>query len=109
MALKSNTGASLHMALECEKATIETESAGSVKVNGKAITLEAAAASAGNIDAEKLLSNDIIASASSAGIIKIYPLVSLSADASSGGSINYYNVPKNLNKKSDTGGSINKE
>jgi hypothetical protein len=109
ISLKINTGASLNIAIEAEKATIEAASAGSVEIKGKAISLEAAAASGGKIDAEKLLSNDIIASASSAGLIEVYPLVSLSADASSGGCINYYNVPKNLNKKSDTAGSINKE
>ncbi len=107
--LKSHTGGTLRIAIEAEKATIETATAGTIKIEGKAISIETAAASGSHIDAQKLLSNDIIASASSAGTIEVNPLVSLNADASTGGTISYYNVPKNLNKKSTTGGNISKK
>jgi hypothetical protein len=109
IALKVNTGASLKISIECEKATIETATAGAIEIEGKAISLETAAASGSSIDAQKLLSNDIIASASTAGNINVNPLVSLNADAATGGTIHYFNVPKNLNKKSTTGGSISKK
>ena len=109
IALKSSSGSSMNIAIETEKATCETSSGSNIKVYGKAIAMEAASSSGSTIDAEKLLSNDIIASASSGSIIEIYPLVSLNADASSGGVINYHNVPKNINKKSSSGGSISKE
>lgn len=107
--IKCKTGATMKIAIECEKATVEATEAGSITIEGKAINLETAATTGSHIQAAKLLSNDIIASASTAGSITINPLVSLSADATTGGSINYVNVPKNLNKKSTTGGSIGKE
>ncbi|NHM06316.1 DUF2807 domain-containing protein [Flavobacterium sp. CYK-4] len=107
--LKTKTGATTKISIECEKATVEATEAGSITIEGKAINLETAATTGSTIDAEKLLSNDIIASASTAGNITVNPLVSLSADATTGGSIHYINVPKNLNKKSTTGGSINKQ
>lgn len=107
--LKSRTGATVKLAIECEKATVEATEAGTITIEGKAIQLETAATTAGKIDGEKLLSNDVIASASTAGNVTINPLVSLSADATTGGSIRYVNIPKNLNKKSTTGGSVSKQ
>lgn len=107
--LKSKTGSTVRIVIECEKAMIEATEAGVMTVEGKAIALETAATTGGKIDAEKLLSNEITASASTAGNITVNPLVSLSADATTGGCVNYVNLPKNLNKKSTTGGSINKK
>jgi len=108
IALKTSSGASLNIVIESEKATSESSSGSTMRISGKAISHETAASSGSNINAEKLLSNDIIASASSGSVIHVYPLVSLNAVASSGGNISYHNVPKNLNKKSSSGGSINK-
>jgi len=108
IALKSSSGGSLNIAIESEKATSEASYGSTMRISGKAISHETAASSGSNINAEKLLSNDIIASASSGSVIHVYPLVSLNAVASSGGNISYHNVPKNLNKKSSSGGSINK-
>ena len=109
ISLKASSGASLDIAIEAEKASCESSSGSSITVHGKAIELETASSSGSNIDAEKLLSNNITASASSGSTIDVYPLVSLIADASSSGNINYHNVPKNINKKSSSAGSINKE
>ncbi|WP_309640025.1 head GIN domain-containing protein [Flavobacterium sp.] len=109
IALKSSSGSSMNIAIEVEKASCEASSGSDIKVYGKAMAMEAASSSGSTIDAEKLLSNEIIAGASSGSVIEIFPLVSLNADASSGGVINYHNVPKNINKKSSSGGSISKE
>ncbi len=109
LTLKATSGSSLHIALESSKTICEASSGSSVTLDGKTIALETASSSGSSIAAEKLLSNDIIASASSGSTIDIYPLVSLTAEASSGGNINYHNVPKNLNKKSSSGGGIKKE
>lgn len=107
--LKSSSGSSLNIAIEVDKATCESSSGSSITVHGKAIELETASSSGSNIEAEKLLSNNITSSASSGSTTDVYPLVSLNADASSGGNINYHNVPKNINKKSSSGGSISKQ
>lgn len=109
ISLKASSGSSLHLTLESSKTTCEASSGSSVTLDGKSIALEIASSSGSSIDAEKLLANDVIASASSGSTIDIHPLVSLTADASSGGGINYHNVPKNLNKKSSSGGSISAE
>jgi hypothetical protein len=109
ISIESSSGATITIHIETEKAICEASSGSSITINGKAINLETASSSGGTIDAEKLLSNDIRASASSGSNIDLYPLVSLKADASSGGNIHYHNIPKNLNKKSSSGGNITKE
>ena len=108
IALKASSGASINVMIETENALCEASSGSDMKISGKAIALETAASSGSSLDAEKLVSNQIIASASSGSNIDVYPLVSLKAVASSGGVIHYHNVPKNLNKKSSSGGSIAK-
>ncbi len=109
ISIESSSGASITIHIESEKAICEASSGSSITIYGKTINLETASSSGSTIDAEKLLSNDIRASASSGSNIDVYPLISLKADASSGGNIHYHNIPKNLNKKSSSGGGINKE
>jgi len=48
-----------------------------------------------------------MANASSAGTISAHPILTLDAEASSGGQVNYNNTPKNsLKQNADSGGSI---
>ena len=108
IALKASSGASMNIVVETENALCEVSSGSDMKISGKAIALETAASSGSSLNAEKLISNQIIASASSGSTIDVYPLVSLKAVASSGGVIHYHNVPKNIKKKSSSGGSIAK-
>jgi len=109
IAIKASSGATINIEVESENALCEVSSGSDMKISGKAIALETAASSGSSLDAEKLVSNQIIASASSGSNIDVYPLVSLKAVASSGGLISYHNVPKNLNKKSSSAGSIEKK
>ncbi|PWA05921.1 head GIN domain-containing protein [Flavobacterium psychrotolerans] len=109
ISIKSSSGASVKITIEAEKASCESSSGSQITLDGKAINLEISSSSGSTIDAEKLLSNDIIANASSGSSIDVYPLVSLNAEASSGANVNYHNLAKNINKKSSSGGSVNKE
>ena len=65
--------------------------------------------SGSEIDANKLLSNDINAKASSGSSIDVHPLVSLTAKASSGANIDYEGNPKIVHKTATSGGSIDRE
>ncbi len=109
ISVKASSGADIKIGIETDKATCETSSGSHINIVGKAIELETASSSGSDIDAKQLMSNSITASASSGSTIDVHPLVSLNAKASSGANVNYYNVPKNLQKKSSSGGSINKE
>ena len=107
--IKASSGGTINIMIETENALCEVSSGSDMKISGKALTLETATSSGSSLNAEKLISNQIIASASSGSNIDVYPLVSLKAVASSGASISYHNVPKNLNKKSSSAGSIEKK
>lgn len=54
----------------------------------------------------KLLANEVHAEASSGASVNVHPIVSLKAEANSGASINYDSTPKNIEKTSNSGGSI---
>lgn len=109
ISINSSSGSNIEIAVEANKVSCESSSGSHTEIRGKSINLETKSSSGSSIDAEKLLSNDILAIASSGSTTDVYPLVNLNAEASSGGSIKYHNVPKNLNKNSSSGGSINKE
>ncbi len=109
ISVESSSGADIQMAVETEKLSCEASSGSQISIHGKAIEFETASSSGSNIEAEDLLSNDIIANASSGGTLDIHPIVSLNAEASSGGNITYHAIPKTITKKSSSGGSINKE
>lgn len=107
--IQARSGSFINAALEAEKTTCETSSGGTIQIMGKSLELECASSSGSRIDAKKLMANNIIASASSGSSMEVFPLVTINADASSGGSINYHNDPKNVNKKSTSGGSVTRQ
>ena len=99
----------VEVTIEADKAYCESSSGSQIIVKGKSISLETSSSSGSSIDAKELLSNDIIADASSGSSINLYPLRSLTAEASSGSNIIYYNSPKKLDKKTSSGGNIDKD
>lgn len=109
LSINCSSGAKIEVTIEAEKAFCESSSGSQIIVKGKAIQLETSSSSGSSIDAKELLSNDILADASSGSSINVYPLRSLTAEASSGSNILYYNTPKNINKKTSSGGNIDKE
>jgi Putative auto-transporter adhesin, head GIN domain len=109
ISVESSSGSDIKLAVETEKLTCEASSGSHITIHGKAIEFETVASSGSGIEAENLLSNDIVASASSGGSVDVNPILSLNAEASSGGNINYHSIPKTITKKSSSGGNINKE
>lgn len=109
ISINSSSGAKVEVTIEADKAYCESSSGSQIIVKGKSISLETSSSSGSSIDAKELLSNDIIADASSGSSINLYPLRSLTAEASSGSNIIYYNSPKKLDKKTSSGGNIDKD
>ena len=107
--LESSSAASIHAKVEYENIELSASSASSQNINGKAIRIETSASSGSELDASELLTNEVIADASSGGSITVSPIVSLKAEASSGGNIAYKNTPKSIQKEEHSGGSINQE
>lgn len=107
--LNSSSAASIDVRVEADKITCDTSSGSSVTVNGIALKIKTTASSGSKIDSQNLQANEVIAAVSSGASISVHPIVSLKAEASSGGSINYDIIPKSVQKKISSGGSIGKE
>ncbi|QYS90497.1 DUF2807 domain-containing protein [Flavobacterium covae] len=100
--LITDSSADLTALIESEKITIDASSSSTITVSGKAIKLTIDSSSSSTVNARNLLANDIIANSSSSSEIRVHPLISLHADASSSSSIYYAGSPKikNLNDSS---------
>lgn len=104
--LESSSAATININLEFDTITCDSGSGSSIRVEGKALKIRTSASSGSTISAEKLMVNDVQAEVSSGAHTSVHPIVSLKAEASSGGSINYDITPKTIEKTSNSGGSI---
>ncbi|MFC0776614.1 head GIN domain-containing protein [Flavobacterium sp. HJSW_4] len=106
--LEVSSAASMDMNIESDRISVDAGSGGSVNLEGKALSLSTSVSSGGSIDAEALMANDVHADASSGGTVSVRPILSLKAEASSGGNINYSGTPKTVEKSATSGGSVSK-
>jgi Putative auto-transporter adhesin, head GIN domain len=106
---KASSGSEITIEVEADFIKIESESGSHVEANGKALKLETYSSSGSEIDAENLLTNEIIAKSESGSSTSTHPIVKLEAKASSGSSISYHKNPKKLSKEENSGGSVSEE
>ena len=104
--LESSSAATMDLNIESDNISATSSSGSSINVQGKALKVQTTASSGASVDAGKLLANEVNADVSSGGTINVHPIVTLKAEASSGGHINYDITPKTIEKKSSSGGSI---
>jgi len=107
--LELNTSSGSEITLESiEFAQVNADASSGSKMNleGKTFNYSVDASSGSSINSENLLANTIIAKTSSGSSLDVHPLVSLTAKASSGSSINYDGSPKNVTQDSSSGASI---
>lgn len=104
--LSTSSAAEMDINLEADNISLDSSSGSSIKANGKALKLETTASSGSEITADDLLANEVNADVSSGATTSVHPIVSLIAEASSGGEINYNTTPKSIQKNISSGGSI---
>lgn len=109
MNVESSSGSEINIAVEADTISLESGSDSSIKARGKALKLETVSSSGSEIDAERLMANEVISQSNSGSRTIVSPILTLKAVASSGSSINYRGTPKTLEDKTSSGGSINKE
>lgn len=109
ISLNASSAAKIEAQLAVDNIKANSSSASKIDIKGMALNLEVDATSASKIEAEDLLVNTITAQSSSGSKISIHPIVSLKADASSGGKIEYNNNPKQIEKSTSSGGDISQE
>lgn len=106
LALKSSSGSDIEIDVEVEMLSANASSGSEIEITGKAMVFEASSSSGSEIDAKELMTNDVLAKASSGSNIKVHPILNLDAKASSGSSIYYYKTPQTIHMKKTSGGSI---
>jgi hypothetical protein len=104
--IKASSAAQINLDLEMESINCKTSSAANLNLKGLAFKLDAQASSGSSNDCSEMLTNEVIADASSGASLIVHPILSLQSEASSGGSITYKVTPKTLQKKTSSGGSI---
>lgn len=104
--LNTSSAGSINIEIESDMLSCDSSSGSNITVQGKALQIKTSASSGSEIKANELLANEVIADVSSGASTSVYPIVSLSAEASSGGSIMYHKSPKRIQKNTSSGGSI---
>lgn len=107
--IKSSSAGSIKLELEMESISSKSSSGSSIELKGLAMQFDGQASSGSTMKCFKLLTNSVIADASSGSSINVHPIVSLKAEASSGASVRYNSVPKTFQKNSSSGGSIEQD
>ncbi|PKB15747.1 head GIN domain-containing protein [Flavobacterium sp. 5] len=107
--LNSSSAGTIHATVEYESIQVTSSSASNQVIKGKAIRLETSSSSGSVLNARELLVNEVVADASSGSSISVSPIVSLKAEASSGGNIAYNKIPKSIQKEENSGGNVHQE
>ncbi|MEP6805676.1 MAG: head GIN domain-containing protein [Flavobacterium sp.] len=104
--LETSSASTMDVDLEFDNLSADSASGSTMNLKGKALTIRTSASSGSSINANKLFANEVHAEVSSGGSTNVHPILSLKAEASSGGSINYDITPKTIEKTASSGGSI---
>lgn len=104
-----SSASNVNLTVLAENITIDASSAANVKLKGQCNNITIDASSASEVETKKLQSQNAIVDASSAAEIEVYALNAITANASSGGDIEYYGNPKNVSVKTSSGGDIDKK
>ncbi|MGC4040595.1 MAG: head GIN domain-containing protein [Flavobacterium sp.] len=93
--------------IDAKNVAVESSSSADVHLNGKTEKLTVKSSSSSTCDADKLIADDVVATASSSADINLYVQNSLNAKASSSGDINYKGNPSQVTKDQSSSGSVN--
>jgi hypothetical protein len=105
----TTSGADARMTVNAENITTSSTSGSDIKLMGTAVNHTAKATSGSSIKSYGLKSQNVIAKVTSGANIDVYATESIDAVATSGGDIDYKGNPRQVNKKSTSGGSISAE
>ncbi len=104
--LESSSGSKVDLNLEYDNVNAEVSSGSSMNLMGLTLNLNTKTSSGSSLDAKKLKANLVTADASSGSSQKVFPILELIANASSGADVLYYNNCQEKKMKNSSGGSI---
>lgn len=104
--ISSTSGADIRISINANTVETSSTSGSDIEISGVANNHISSATSGASIDAYELQSKNATVKVSSGADINIYASETINAKATSGGDIDYKGNPKQVNKKSSSGGSI---
>lgn len=104
--VSATSGADIRIALDADTVETSATSGSDIRISGTANNHTSIANSGASIEAYKLISKNATVQVSSGADINIYASESINAKASSGGDIDFKGNPREMNKKSSSGGSV---
>ncbi|ARV07830.1 DUF2807 domain-containing protein [Polaribacter sp. SA4-10] len=106
ISISATSGADIRVSIDAQSIETSATSGAGIRISGIAVNHASSATSGSSIDAYELKSRNAIAKATSGADINIYASERLEAKATSGGDIDFMGNPKEINKKSNSGGSV---
>ena len=106
ISISATSGADIRFSLNAVSVETSATSGSDIKISGTTTNHASSATSGSSIDAYNLESKNTIAKATSGADINIYASEKIEAKATSGGDIDFKGNPKQINKKSSSGGSV---
>jgi hypothetical protein len=104
--VSSTSGADINISVDANTVETSSTSGSDIEISGVSNKHISSATSGASIDAYDLHSKNVIVKVTSGADINVYASESLDAKATSGGDIDFKGNPKNVNKKSSSGGDI---
>ena len=108
LSFDASSAADIKAVVDAPEVDVEASSSGTVSLSGKTQNYTVNVSSAGNVKTMELMAENTDASSSSAGTAQVHASVSLKANASSGGVINYTGGAT-PNVSTSSGGSVSKK
>lgn len=108
MEIEASSSGDINADVNAKSVSVETSSSSDVNLSGKTEKLSVKSSSSSNCNADKLVADDVVATASSSADINLHVLKSLDAKASSSADINYKGNPAQVIADKNSSGSVNK-
>jgi hypothetical protein len=106
LSVSTSSGADMRIEVEADDIISSSSSGSDLSISGTSETHSTSASSGSSIRAYDLESKEVTAKVSSGANIRVYAKESIDAKASSGGDIRYKGSPKNIYKKTSSGGGV---
>jgi hypothetical protein len=106
MDLSAREGAEMHLNLDVNKVNIKAVTGGIIVLEGKASNQDVVIMTGGILESKDLVTDQTTISVSAGGNAEIYATVLVDAKVKAGGSVFVYGNPKQINKKTILGGTI---
>lgn len=109
ISFSATSGADIKVRVNSESIETRTTSGSDIKISGITKNHASSATSGSSIDAFNLKSANVIANATSGANINVYASQKIEGNATSGADIDFKGNPKNVSRRTSSGGSVSKD